>query len=51
MKLLYYKNAIPRKNVFSMLFTSDCIVFMFKKFDVSLWWGDNYQDMDYTGGK
>lgn len=49
MKFIYYLNKIPRKTIFNILLTSDCIVFMFMYFDVSIWWGDSYRDLDYTG--
>ena len=52
MKLITYSNKnLPRKHFFKVLLTKDCIVFMFRMFDVSLWWGDSFQDMDYSGNK
>jgi len=50
MKILVYSNKnLPRLEFFRVRRFAKCIVFMFKMFDVSLWWGDSHQDMDYQG--
>lgn len=37
---------LPRSKAFQARRYESCIVFMFRLFDVSFWWGDSYQDLE-----
>lgn len=49
MKIVFYKNNVHRLKFFQAFLYPGCLVFMFHRFDVALWWGDSYADMDYNG--
>lgn len=50
LRFVYYSNKnLPRKQAFRIKHYNSCIVFEFRMFDVSFWWGDAYQDMDLQG--
>jgi hypothetical protein len=49
MKMGYYSNKnLPRKQAFRIARFKECLVFMFRLFDIYIFWGDEYADMDHN---